>query len=447
MRFDGKKILVCGMARSGQAAAALLAKLGAAVTAQDLRDKIDWAYDPTNMGLALYLGQNPDAIISEFDLVVISPGLSIYLPFIEKAKQLGIPVWGESELAFKLCPCPVIGITGTNGKTTVTTLVGEILTRSNPKTVVAGNIGIPLTSLVSELTPDSLVVAEISSFQLETAVDFKPNVSAVLNMTEDHLDRHKDMETYIEMKSRIFANQRHPNIAVLNYDNPITRAMKPNCRVVWFSENTALPAGVYKRDGQIYARMTAEPEEHIASLEGLSIMHENALAATALALSAGAKAEHIAEGLRAFKDVPHRREHVASIGGVAYVNDSKATNPDAAIKAIMSTKTPIVLIGGGYDKGTDFTPWVKSFPGKVVKLILIGQTAPQIIETCQANGFTAYEQANTLQEAINRAAEAAKPGQTVLFSPACASFGMFKDYEERGDMFRQYVNTRKEATA
>jgi len=439
MRFDGKRVLVCGMARSGQAAAALLADLGAKVTAQDLRENIDWAYDPKEKGLALYLGQNPYAIISEFDLVVISPGLSIYLPFIVKAKALGIPVWGEAELAFSLFPCPVVGITGTNGKTTVTTLVGEILSRHNPKTVVAGNIGIPLTSLVQDLTPDSIVVAEISSFQLETAVNFRPSISAVLNMTEDHLDRHNDMETYIKMKSKIFANQRHPDLAVLNYDNPITHDMKPNCRVVWFSESTTLPFGVYKRDGQMYARLDAGQEEHIIDLDGLNIMHENALAATALTLCAGVPVRYITEGLKAFKGVPHRKEHVASINGVDYFNDSKATNPDAAIKAITSTAKPIILIGGGYDKGTDFTPWIKAFAGKVVRLILIGQTSSKIMEACQENGFTAYEQAGTLQEAVNCAAQVATPGQVVLFSPACASFDMFKNYEERGDMFRQYV--------
>jgi len=187
--------------------------------------------------------------------------------------------------------------------------------------------------------------------------------------------------------------------------------------------------------------MDTGKEEHIISLDGLTIMHENALAATAIALSAGAQVKHITQGLRAFKDVPHRREHVASIGGVDYYNDSKATNPDAAIKAITSTAKPIVLIGGGYDKGADFDPWVKAFTGKVIRLILIGQATPQIIEACRKNGFTAYEQAGNLQEAVNRAAEIVLPGQAVLFSPACASFDMFKDYEERGDIFRQIVQS------
>ena len=446
MSFDGRKVLVCGMARSGQAAAALLSDLGAAVTAQDRNDKIDWAYDPKEKGLGLYMGQNPDNIVDGFDLIVISPGLSVYLPFIEKAKSLGIPVWGEAELAFRLCPCPVVAITGTNGKTTVTTLVGEILAKHNPKTVVAGNIGVPLTSMVRELTPDALVVAEISSFQLETAVDFKPNISAVLNMTEDHLDRHKDMETYIKMKSRIFAKQRHPDQAVLNYDNPITRAMKPKCPVVWFSQSTVLPTGVYQRDGNIYARTgNRQDEQYITSLEGLTMMPENALAATALSLCAGAPVEHIAEGLKAFKGVAHRLEHVANIGGVDYFNDSKATNPDAAIKALTSITKPIILIGGGYDKESDFTPWVKAFAGRVTQLILIGQTAPKIIKTCCENDFTAYRQAHSLHEAVEIAARLAKPGQVVLFSPACASFDMFKDYEERGDVFRQLVQGMPES--
>lgn len=445
MGFTGKKVLVCGMARSGQAAAVLLCALGAKVTAQDKNENINWVYNPNEKGMALYLGQNPDKIINEFDLIVISPGLSIYLPFIEKAKSLGIPVWGESELAFYLCPCPIIAITGTNGKTTVTTLVGEIMSRVNPKTIIAGNIGIPLTSLVCELTADSLVVAEISSFQLETSVNFRPQVSTVLNMTEDHLDRHRDMETYIEMKSRIFINQRHPDIAVLNYDNNITREMKPSCRVVWFSESNVLPYGVYCRDGSIYAKLDNQwDEEHIVALDGLSMMTENALAATALSLCAGASPVQIAEGLKAFNSVPHRLEHVASYGGVDYINDSKATNVDAAVKAIKSINKPIILIGGGYDKGTDFNPWVEAFEHKVTQLILIGQTAPQIIEICKEKRFTAYRKVVSLQEAVEVAAEAAAPGQVVLLSPACASLDMFKDYEERGDVFKEHVVKRRQ---
>ena len=442
MDFKGKKVLVCGMARSGQAAASLLTDLGAIVTAQDLNKNINWAYNPDEKKIALYLGQNPDEIVSEFDLIIISPGLSIYLPFIEKAKAQGIPVWGETELAFRLCPCPVIGITGTNGKTTVTTLVGEIMARHNPKTIIAGNIGIPLTGMIMDLSFDSLVVAEISSFQLETAAAFKPNISAVLNMTPDHLDRHKNMETYIEMKSRIFQNQRHPDITVLNYDNPITRTMKPKCEVVWFSESTELACGVYLRNDKIYARLKITDDEvYITSLDSINIITENALAATALALCAGASPQHISQGLKSYKNVPHRLEHVASCGGVDYINDSKATNPNAAIKGLESITKPIVLIGGGYDKGADFAPWVDAFEGKVAQLILIGQTAPKIIDTCREKGFTAYCLAQTLQSAVEMAAKIAPPGHAVLLSPACASFDMFKDYEERGNVYKACVQS------
>ena len=242
------------------------------------------------------------------------------------------------------------------------------------------------------------------------------------------------------MKSRIFQNQRHPDIAVLNYDNPITQAMNPPCPIVWFSERTELDNGVYRRDGNIFARLdTHQDEQYIASLDGLNIITENVLAAAALALCAGATPEHIAKGLKAYKNVPHRIEHVASIGGVDYINDSKATNPSAAIKGLVSMSKPVVLIGGGYDKNADFDLWVEAFKGKVVQLILIGQTAPKIVKACQEKGFTAYRQAQSLQEAVEMAAQTATPGQTVLLSPACASFDMFKDYENRGNVFKSCV--------
>jgi len=433
------KILVCGMAKSGQSAARLLAEMGAHVTVQDMKEDIDWNYDPTGIGLETYLGKNPDDIVGNFDLIIISPGITVYAPFAKKAEALGIPVWGEAELAFRLCPCPMIAITGTNGKTTVTTLVGEILKLHNPGTIVGGNIGIPLTELVTTLAPENIVVAEISSFQLETIAAFKPTISAVLNMTEDHLDRHHTMENYIAMKARIFENQSPDDICVLNYDNPITREMRPPSRVVYFSAKEQLEAGVYLRDGFICAKMPNMPEQVIIAISGLRIMPENALAATALSLCAGASASEISKGLKAFHGVPHRMEYVATIDGVEYYNDSKATNTDAAIKAIESIDRPIILIGGGYDKNADFTPWVQSFAGKVADLIVFGTTAQKIIDTCDNMGFTKYRVAHSLQAAVAMAKEKAKPGYKVLFSPACASFDMFKNFEERGDMFKRYV--------
>jgi len=436
-RFNGINVLVCGMARSGQAAALLLSQLGANVTVQDMKTVLDW--DFAVHGMQSYLGKNPDAIVGAFDLIIISPGISIYASFVEKARKLDIPVWGEAELAYSICPCPMVAITGTNGKTTVTTLVGEILKLYNPGTVIAGNIGVPLTSLVTELKAEDIVVAEISSFQLETIEAFRPKISAVLNMTEDHLDRHKTMENYIAMKSRIFENQRQDDYTVLNYDNDITLGMRPPGQVLYFSATKVLDKGVYIRDGMICAKLDETQALEILNISETRVMPENALAATALSLLAGAPKALIAQVLKTFKGVTHRLEHIATIHGVDYYNDSKATNTDAAIKALTSFSAPVILIGGGYDKQTDFTPWVKHFNEKVSTLILIGQTADQIIDTCNQQGFTAYRKAESLQEAVDIAKSVAKSGQNVVFSPACASFDMFKNFEERGDLFTKYV--------
>ena len=439
MDFKNKKILVCGMARSGQAAALALRQLGANVTATDLREDISWNYSPEEKGILLRLGQAPDDFFAEFELIIISPGISLYASFVQEAKALGIPVWGEAELAYRLCPCPMIAITGTNGKTTVTTIVGEILKRHNPETVIAGNIGIPLTSLVTEISSSGMVVAEISSFQLETISAFKPKVSAVLNMTEDHLDRHLTMENYIAAKCRIFENQGQNCFSVLNYDNCITREMKPTGRVVYFSTREVLESGVFLKNGEIFARIKGMGETSIMPITETKILPENALAATALSLCAGVSAENINYVLRNFTGIRHRLEYISTIDGAEYYNDSKATNTDAAIKALEAFDRPIILIAGGYDKKTDFTPWIKKFFGKVKQLILIGETSGQISETCNVLGFSAYEKADSMESAVSSAKTWAKHGDIVLLSPACASFGMFKDFEERGESFRKLI--------
>ncbi|MCL2604547.1 MAG: UDP-N-acetylmuramoyl-L-alanine--D-glutamate ligase [Defluviitaleaceae bacterium] len=439
MRFDGKRVLVCGIARSGIASAKLLTDRGAAVVLQDIKKEINGERLP-NVGYML--GQDPDDVIKDFDLIIISPGISVYKPFVQKAYALNIPVWGEVELAYRCCSCPMIAITGTNGKTTTTTLVYEIMKRHNPRTVMAGNIGIPLTGVVGDLNEDALVVAEISSFQLETADAFRPVIGAVLNMTEDHLDRHGDMDTYIAMKARVFANQQAGDFTVLNYENPITRAMKPPGKTVFFS-STRLPridTGVYLRDASIYARLNPrDAERFIAQLTHVRAHPENALAATAICLCAGVPVETIAEGLRAFQGVAHRLEFVETLYGVDYYNDSKATNTDAAIGALKAMGRRVVLIGGGSDKQADFAPWAAHFPGRVKKLILIGQTAPQIASACDAIGFTDYTSAASLEEAVTKAAAYAAPGDCVVLSPACASFDMFTNFEERGEKFKEYV--------
>ena len=336
----------------------------------------------------------------------------------------------------------MVAITGTNGKTTVTTLVGEILKLHNPKTVVAGNIGVPLTGLVSELSSENIVVAEISSFQLETIAAFRPSISAVLNMTPDHLDRHRNMENYIAMKARIFENQRQDDITVLNYDNDITRKMSPPGKVLYFSTQS-LPKGirgVYCEDGYICSNLGGKAVK-IIETANLKVMLENALAATLLSLAADVPVSCITQGLTNFKGVEHRLQHIAKINGVDYYNDSKATNTDAAVKALESFNEPVVLIAGGSDKKSDFMPWVQLFDEKVASLVLIGETTMQIIDTCDRVGYKNYHRASTLEDAVILASKLAK--KTVVFSPACASFDMFKNFEHRGNLFVEYVNKLK----
>jgi len=434
--FKDKKVLVCGMAKSGISVAKVLTEMDAVTVVQDRNHKIEWGgYCP--IGIIQYLGVEPDGMVQDFDFVIISPGITVYAPFVQKAQRLGIPVWGEAEFAYRLCPAPMIAITGTNGKTTVTSLVGEIMQRHNGKTVVGGNIGTPLTELVSTISHEHLVVAEISSFQLETIAAFKPAISAVLNITEDHLDRHHTMENYIAMKSRIFENQTKNDTTVLNYDNHITREMKPPGKTVFFSKEV-LEEGAFVQDGFICFRHNSMLTK-IVEVSKIKPMIENALAATALSLLAGAPPEIIAEVLTTFKGVPHRMEYVTTINGTEYYNDSKATNVDSAIKAIDNETGKVILIAGGYDKKTDFTPWVNHFPGKVDEVILIGETAGQIIDTCSRLGFTSCIKANSLEDAVSIAKSKAKPNWKVIFSPACASFDMFKNFEERGDLFKEYV--------
>ena len=432
--FCGKKVLVCGLARSGIAAIQLLIKHGAIVTGTDTRDSIDFQGD-----INLRLGQQPDEFVHEYELVIISPGISIYAPFVQKAYALGIPVWGEAELAYAFCPCPIIAITGTNGKTTVTTLVGEILKLHNPGTVVAGNIGVPLTGIIDGLNENNIVVAEISSFQLETIYSFRPKISAVLNMTPDHLDRHGSMEVYIATKEKIFKNQRQNDKVVLNYDNSVTKKMKPLCDVVHFSKETEPKSGVFVLGNAIYATSDLAPDSElpIANISDFRMMTENALAAVAICLLAGASASHIKEGLKSFKGVEHRLELVSTIDGVEYYNDSKATNVDAAVKALQSFAHPVVLIAGGVGKGADFAPWIRLFKDKVSHLVLIGETAETIAKECTSIGFANFEVADSLEAAICIAKQTAS--KTVLFSPACASFDMFKDFEDRGRQFKELI--------
>lgn len=451
MDLKDKNVLVCGIGKSGISASVLLKKLGAVVTIQDLKEKSEI----TNLAILeeneikLYLGKNPDVnIIDETDLMVLSPGLPLDLDFILYASKR-LKIIGEIELAYLNCSAEkIIAITGTNGKTTTTSLIGEIIGGFR-KTHIVGNIGVPFSEKVAEISKDDFVVAEVSSFQLETISKFKPKVACVLNITPDHLNRHKTMENYISIKENIFKNQTEDDFLILNYDDLTCRKMKKKAKskILYFSTDKKIKNGAYLLNENIYIECFGHSEALI-NINDLKILGkhniENAMAAVLTALALNVSLEIIKKGLIDFKAVEHRIEYVCSKKGVDYFNDSKGTNTDSGIKAIQSMKKPIYLIAGGYDKGTDFIEWIKSFENKVKKLILIGQVKEQIAKDCDKLLFYNYELASTLEEAVKICYNDAKPSDCVLLSPACASWDMFKDYEERGNLFKKCVNDLEE---
>jgi len=452
MNFDGKKVLVAGVAKSGVSAAVLLKKLGADVTVSDSKTEAQIGDDAEYLrknNVALYLGKNPDDIVLKQDLVVLSPGIPCDLPFVLEAEKENIPVWSEIELGYRLSPCPIAAITGTNGKTTTTSLVGEIFAGFIKNAVVVGNIGVPFTEKVLGLDKESFVIAEISSFQLEKIVDFKPHISAVLNITPDHLNRHKTLENYISAKMRVFENQDADDFLILNYDDLTCRKMADfaNCKVLYFAntdslEKLGLSEGIYSDGTSIFVRFGEYNEKVIDILE-LKILGqhnvENVMAAVAISLAGGVPIDIIIKTLRNFKAVEHRIEYVTTINDIEFYNDSKGTNPDAAIKAVEAMKRPICLIGGGYDKKSDFDEWIKSFDGKVKYLAVIGEVSDKIIDTAKKYGFENYEKADSLETAVKMCFENAEKGDCVLLSPACASWDMFESYEQRGTLFKQFV--------
>ena len=435
------------MAKSGIAAAKLLKKLGAEVTLQDMKKREDIAADVLNLeneGIVLYTGANPDDIACEQDIIVLSPGIPCDLPFILAAEEAGVSVISEVELAYGLTKCPITAITGTNGKTTTTTLTGEIMKAVYGNTAVVGNIGIPYSDEVERLTEKDWVVAEISSFQMEKAKEFKPHISAVLNITPDHLNRHKTMEVYIAMKERVFEKQTAEDFCILNYGDEACRKMadKTAAKVFFFSSSEKLEEGIYLDGENIEVRWNGI-NETLINVNDLQILgvhnHENVMAAAAMAICANIPLDTIRDVLKAFAGVEHRIEYVATVDGVDYYNDSKGTNVDASIRAVLAMKKPIVLIGGGYDKGGSFDEWTQLFPGRVKHLVLIGVTAPQVRASAEKFGFTAISDCETFKEAVDLCREKAEDGDCVLLSPACASWGMFDNYEQRGDMFKEQV--------
>lgn len=448
MDLSGKKVCVCGMARSGIAAACLAKKMGAEVTATDLKnedklkEELKILYDA---GINVVCGKNPDiSLLENTDLVIISPGIPYDLPFIEAAKGKGITVLPEIEFAAMFCNATIAAITGTNGKTTTTALMGEIFKKVNPKSMALGNIGTAFSAYAQEIPKDAYAALEISSFQLEAVSNFKPKAAVVIQITPDHLNRHKTLENYISIKSRIFENQDENDFAVLNYDDSACRQMANKCKakVIFFSQETKLKEGIYL-DGKKIIAVLGGVETEITSTDRLIVpgRHyvENVMAAIGLCVALNIPASLVTETIETFKGFPHRIEFVREHNGVKYYNDSKATNTDSAINGLLAMNGMTVLIGGGYDKNAGFADWVKLFNGRVRRLIVIGEVADKIIETCKAYGFMEYEKVNSLKDAVIVANAAAKSGDSVLLSPACASWDMFDDYEQRGSMFKSFV--------
>ena len=450
MELKGKKVLVFGAGISGIGSCKLLETKEAEVILYDGNEKLNASAMEEQLGeeskVRVVLGTFPEEELLQLDLVVMSPGVPTDLPVVLRMKEQGIPVWGEIELAYVCGKGEVLGITGTNGKTTTTSLLGEIMKNAFESVFVVGNIGNPYTTAASGTRDDSVIVAELSSFQLESIHTFRPRVSAVLNITPDHLNRHHTMEAYIQAKQDIAKNQTIEDTCILNYEDEVTRKMADDisATVLFFSSKHKLEQGIYLDEGKIIYK----PEEELEGIEvcrtdELQILgihnYENVMAAVAMAASYGVDMEIIRDTVKAFRGVEHRIEYVAEKNGVVYYNDSKGTNPDAAIKGIQAMNRPTVLIGGGYDKQSDFHEWINSFDGKVRYLVLIGATKEQIQREAAECGFYNCILKDTFEEAMDTCVELAEPGDAVLLSPACASWGMFPNYEVRGDEFKKYV--------
>lgn len=454
MILKDKKVLVVGSGISGVAAVALLKRAGAYPMLFDSNEKLtkeEMEKRLSEPGSAeCFSGSLPKRAEQETELVVLSPGVPVDLPVVEQFRQRKIPVIGEIELAYLEEKGRIAAITGTNGKTTTTSLVGEIMRAYYDKVFVVGNIGNPYTGEVLHTTPESVTVAEISSFQLETVNDFRPSVSAILNITPDHLNRHHSMENYVAVKESVAKNQTKADTCVLNYEDGYLREFAEECpaRVVFFSSKRKLSDGFYL-DGDVICRAAGgEPERllHIhrdMKLVGLCNV-ENVMAALAVAESMGVPVPVSVGVIREFKAVEHRIEFVAEKRGVLYYNDSKGTNPDAAVQGIRAMSRPTVLIGGGYDKDSEYDEWIEAFDGKVKCLVLLGQTRDKIADCARRHGFANIRLADTFKEAFELCVKEAAEGDAVLLSPACASWGMFKNYEERGRIFKEYVNALKE---
>lgn len=449
----GEKCLVIGSGISGVGSVALLEHMGADVTLYDSDEKLtaDMIRGklPEESRARCIAGKLPQEILETTETVVLSPGVPTDIPLVNALRDKGASIIGEIELGYREEKGRVAAVTGTNGKTTTTTLLGQIMKAhlGEEKVFVVGNIGNPYTSECLKTHADTVTVGEISSFQLETIRDFHPAVSAVLNITPDHLNRHHTMEAYVAAKENIALNQTKEDICVLNYDNEYTRDFGKRCpaRAVYFSSLEELEEGYFLKGDTIVRSFGGCQRELLNIHSDMNLVGvcnvENVMAAIAMAESMGVPMDTILAVIREFKAVEHRIEFVAAKGGVDYYDDSKGTNPDAAIQGIRAMSRPTVLIGGGYDKGSDYDQWIESFGDKVKCLVLIGQTREKIAECARAHGFDRIRFADTYEECLKLCTQLAEEGDAVLLSPACASWGMFKNYEERGDIFKAYVRS------
>lgn len=445
MEVKGKRVLVVGLGKSGVASALFMESHGARVTVSDakpeeqLRQEIPALLD---RGVIVETGKHGERTFRDQDLIVVSPGVPVEVPQLQQARRLGIPVIGEIELAAKFLQGSIAAITGSNGKTTTTTLTGEIIASGGAKTLVGGNIGTPAISFVEQSSPDSWTVLEVSSFQLETITKFRPRIAAILNVTPDHLDRHGSMKNYTAAKARIFENQTADDKAVLNADDELAASLAKNIKpsVFWFSRKREVERGAFVREGQIIFR-DGTSERAIMPVSEITLKGahniENVLASVAIGVLAGVSPEKIRRAVRDFKAVEHRLEYVATVRGVQYFNDSKATNVDATIKALESFPGRIHIILGGKDKGSDYTVLNPLLRERVKRVYTIG-TAAQKIES-QIAGAAEITASATLENAVRKAAQLAEEGDIVLLAPACASFDQFSSYEHRGRVFKEAV--------
>lgn len=445
--FANKEILVLGAGISGISVAQILQRLGARVTISDAKSSEQFERDFSELqaaGIKLALGNQHEKLLDGIDYLVVSPGISIYIPFIVTAQKRGISVISEVEVAFRLSEAPLVAITGTNGKTTTTTLVGEMLKTTGRQVGVGGNIGAALSEQTLASRSDGFVVAEISSFQLEGVIKFRPRIAAVLNLTPDHLDRHHTMEIYQQMKEQVFIRQQPSDYLVLNYDDIAVRGMAKRApgKVVYFSRQQRLDSGVYVESGKIRVNLNGRSID-ICAVDEIKIKGghnvENALAACTIAYLAGVVPDDMAEVLKIFPGVEHRLELVEELAGVAYYNDSKATNPESAIKALESFDGHIILIAGGRDKNTDLTEFMKLAKERVDHMILLGEARQRFAEAATQQGVKNIHKVATLNEAVTLAHKLAQSSQVVVLSPACASYDMFNNYEERGKVFKDLV--------